>query len=212
MCAEATLNSLRRLHTSLVAHTAALSAATTCKGTHTDAAALQLHCEQARTAQKEARRRSGTSTMENARSKTRARRKGGKRPRPARLRRGPDDEVVEQHIPSSSRKARSTQKKVEASIATWERVKEAQFHQQQKARLPDRRRRKKPKGLTKAQRRRGGGASCGVPYPSGPGRRGSSRPRARRDRRRRRRRRRGRVGRRGVRGVVVVRGGGGVRR
>ena len=64
---------------------------------------------------------------------------GGKKKKRSRVQRdydeGLDDEVVEQHIPSGPRRARSTQKKVEASIATWERVKEAQFHQQQRARF-----------------------------------------------------------------------------
>ena len=80
--------------------------------------------------------------------------KGGKRSRVQRdYDEGLDDEVVEQHIPSGPRKARSTQKKVEASIATWERVKEAQFHQQQRARFAKPPPPEKPKGLTKAQRR-----------------------------------------------------------
>ena len=61
--------------------------------------------------------------------------------------------VVEQHIPAGPRAARSTQKKVEASIATWERVREAQFHQQQKARFAKPPPPEKRKGLTKAQRR-----------------------------------------------------------
>ena len=80
--------------------------------------------------------------------------KGGKRSRVQRdYDEGLDDEVVEQHIPAGPRAARSTQKKVEASIATWERVKEAQFHQQQRARFAKPPPPEKPKGLTKAQRR-----------------------------------------------------------
>lgn len=66
---------------------------------------------------------------------------------------GLEDEIEQQEIPKGPRAARSTQKKVEVSIMTWERVREAQFHQSQDRRFAKPKPAEKVKGLTKAQRR-----------------------------------------------------------
>ena len=95
--------------------------------------------------------------MGNDRNKTRAK-KGGQA---LRVQRDYDEAWTTRSSSSTSRPARAAHAEEGRGLHRDVRGAEAQFHQQQRARLRNRRR-PRSKGLTRRSGARGGGASCAV--------------------------------------------------